>query len=220
MPDTSDMNLMDARFHNAERPQLIGQAFHLEWLTIAWMVIEAAVASGSALAAHSTSLLAFGVDSLIELASASVLIWRLSVELKHGREFSEAAERRAGRIAGALLFVLAAYVLLAAAWALWRRQGEDFSTPGLIVTLLAIPLMYALGKRKIALSEELRSPALRADGVEAFACAWLAFVVVIGLLAQLALNAWWIDSATSVAVLWFLIKEGREAWEVEGHCDD
>src|SRR5580704_14092602 len=96
------------------RPPLVQQAFRLEYLTLAWMVVEAAVAIGSGIAAHSITLLAFGIDSLIELASAGVLIWRLTVELRRGQSFAEAAERTASRIGGALLFALAAYVVLAA----------------------------------------------------------------------------------------------------------
>jgi hypothetical protein len=71
----------------ADRARLVNIAFRLEWLTIAWMLIEAAVACAAALAAHSIALMAFGIDSLIELASAAVLIWRLSVELQQGADF-------------------------------------------------------------------------------------------------------------------------------------
>src|SRR5579871_6286448 len=87
----------------AERAVLIRHAFRLEWLTIAWMVIEGAVAIGSGIVAHSLLLVAFGIDSVIELASACVLVWRLSVELHHGHAFSETTELRASRFAGGLL---------------------------------------------------------------------------------------------------------------------
>ena len=184
------------------------------------MTIEAIIAIASGIAAHSISLTAFGIDSLIELASAGVLIWRLSVELKHGRAFSEAAEHTASRIAGGLLFALAAYVIVAAGWGLWHREGQAFSWAGVIVTLLAIPVMYLLAKRKLAVAGRLGSRALRADAIEAVTCGWLSFVVVIGLLAQLAIGAWWVDSVTSLAILWFLIKEGREAWTGEECCAD
>jgi divalent metal cation (Fe/Co/Zn/Cd) transporter len=205
---------------DAGRAPLIAQAFRLEWFTVAWMTIEAVVAIAAGVGAHSVSLTAFGIDSLIELVSAGVLIWRLSVELKHGHAFSEAAERTASRMAGALLFALAAYVVAAALWGLWSREGEAFSWPGMIVTLLAIPVMWLLAKRKLAVAGKLGSRALRADAIEAITCGWLSFVVVLGLLAQLALNAWWVDSVTSLAILWFLIKEGREAWVGEECCDN
>src|ERR1700674_186388 len=112
-----------------DRAALIRQAFRLEYITLAWMMIEAVVAIGSGVAADSLTLTAFGIDSLIELASATVLVWRLTVELRHGKAFAEAAERTASRIGGALLFALAAYVVASAGWKLWMQQGAEFSLP-------------------------------------------------------------------------------------------
>src|SRR5260370_25453354 len=126
------------------RAVLIQQAFRLEYITLAWMTIEAAVAMGSGVAADSLILTAFGIDSLIELASATVLIWRLTVELRHGQTFAENAERTASRIGGALLFALAAYVVARACWEFWMRQGAEFSLSGLVLTALAFSLMYFL----------------------------------------------------------------------------
>jgi len=213
----------DARVAAAdERAALIRQAFRLEWITIGWMTIEGAVAIAAAVAAHSITLLAFGIDSVIELVSAAVLIWRLTVELRHGQAFSEDAERAASRIGGALLFALAAYVIASAGWALWTREGQAFSLPGLAVTAAAIPIMAVLARRKLAIAERIGSRALRADAVESITCGWLSFVAVLGLLAQLALGAWWIDAVTSLAIVWFLVKEGREAWRADtcGCCAD
>jgi divalent metal cation (Fe/Co/Zn/Cd) transporter len=203
------------------RSDLVRSAFVLEGLTLAWVIMEAAVSIWAGLEAHSTSLLAFGVDSVIEALSASVLIWRLTVELRHGQKISERAELIASQIAGALLFALAAYVVLSAAWGLWTRQGQEFNAFGFAVTAATIPVMYVLARRKIAIAEQIGSRALRADGTESLTCGWLSFVVVIGLLLQLALGAWWIDSVTSLAIVYFVVKEGREAWAVEecGCCE-
>jgi divalent metal cation (Fe/Co/Zn/Cd) transporter len=202
------------------RAALIREAFRIEYLTIAWMLIEAAVAIGSAIEAHSLTLLAFGIDSLIELASAGLLVWRLTVELRHGRAVGEAAERRAARIGGALLFLLAIYVVAGAGWKLWTQEGAEFSAPGLIVSLLAMPIMYFLSRRKLRLAEALGSRALRTDAVESITCGWLSLVVVGGLMAQLVLEAWWVDSATSLGIVWFLVREGKEAWQGDECCHD
>src|SRR6516165_1221461 len=107
-----------ASTERTERLSFIREAFRLEWLTIAWMTVEAAVAIASGVAAGSLVLVAFGLDSVIELASAVVLMWRLTVELRRGQNFSEAAERIASRIAGSLLILLAVYVVVAAIWRL------------------------------------------------------------------------------------------------------
>ena len=202
----------------SDRLPLIREAFRLECLTIGWMTIEAVVAIASGVAADSLVLIAFGLDSVIELASAGVLIWRLSVELHHGKSFSEHAERTASRIGGALLFLLAAYVTAAAVWRLWTGGGEEFSWPGFIVALVAIPAMRYLAQRKIAIADQIGSRALRADAIEAVTCGWLSFVVVVTLAAQWLFGAWWIDGVGSLAIVWLLVKEGREAWSGDDCC--
>ncbi|MGA7804973.1 cation transporter, partial [Bradyrhizobium sp.] len=176
-----------------DRLLLIRQAFRLEWATIAWMTVEAAVSIAAGVAAGSLVVFAFGLDSLIELASAGVLMWRLSVELRNGQKFSERAERIAGRIGGGLLFLLAAYVAAAAAWRLREATGEEFSRPGFIVALIAIPAMRYLALRKIEIAEKIGSRALRTDAMEAVTCGWLSFVVVASMTAQWLVGAWWID---------------------------
>ena len=195
-----------------DRLPLIREAFRLEWLTIGWMTVEAVVAIGAGVTAGSLVLVAFGLDSVIELASAGVLMWRLSVELRHGQKFSERAESIASRIGGALLFALGAFVTAAAVWQLWTGMGEEFSWPGFIVALIAIPAMRYLAQRKIAIAEKIRSRALRADAMEAVTCGWLSFVVVASLAAQWLIGAWWVDGIGSLAIVYFLVKEGREAW--------
>ena len=200
---------------SGDREALIRDAFRLEWLTIGWMSVEAVVALASGVAAGSLILMAFGLDSVIELASAGALVWRLTVELRRGQAFSENAELLASRIAGGLLFALAAYVTIAALWSLWTRQGEAFSWPGFIVALAAIPSMRYLARRKIAIADKIGSRALRADAMEAVTCGWLSFVVVISLAAQWAFGMWWIDGVGALAIVWLLVKEGREAWAGE-----
>jgi divalent metal cation (Fe/Co/Zn/Cd) transporter len=202
-----------------DRGVLVREAFRVEFLTITWMVIEAAVAIGSAIESHSLTLLAFGVDSVIELASACVLVWRLTVELRRGHVLAESAERTAARIGGTLLFTLAFYVVAAAGWKLWAQQGAEFSASGLVISVLALPIMFVLSRRKLRLAEALGSRALRADAIESITCGWLSLVVVAGLLAQVATGAWWIDSVSSLGIVWFLIREAKEAWQGEYCCE-
>jgi len=128
-----------------ERVLLVRKAFRLECFTVAWLAV---VAISSGVAARSVALVAWGMDSVIELGSAGMLIWRLDVELRRGRSVAERAERIASRIGGALLFGLAAYVVLMAGWSLWTRRGAEFSWPGLVVAVAAIPVMWLLSRRK------------------------------------------------------------------------
>jgi divalent metal cation (Fe/Co/Zn/Cd) transporter len=200
------------------RPELVRSALRLEKLSLGWMTIEAIVAIVAGIAAGSLTVTAFGLDSVIELGSAAVLMWRLSVEVRHGQAFPEAIEHRASRIAALLLFALAAYMLIAAGWRLWLRHGGEFSPPGLIIAALTIPVMYFLAQRKRAVAQQLSSRAMRADAAESTACLWLSFIVVLGQVAELAIGAWWVDPLASLAVLWFVVREAREAWSGDACC--
>ena len=97
-------------------------------------------------------------------------------------------------------------------WRLWTATGEEFSWPGFVLALVAIPAMRYLARRKLAIAEKIGSRALRADAMEAIACGWLSFVVVVTLALQWLIGAWWIDSVGSLAIIYFLVKEGREAF--------
>jgi divalent metal cation (Fe/Co/Zn/Cd) transporter len=79
--------------------------------------------------------------------------------------------------------------------------------------------MYVLSRRKLKLAHELGSCALRANAIESITSGWLSTVVVAALAAQLVLGAWWIDAAASLGIVWFLIRESREAWRGEECCD-
>ena len=149
-----------------------------------------------------------------------MLLWRLRIELQHGQAFSERAERTASRIGGGLLFALAFYVVVSAVLSFWGGRGQDFSALGLTLTIAAIPIMWWLARRKLVIAEQVGSRALRTDAMESITCGYLSAAVVVGLLVQLLLGAWWVDAATSLAIVYFLVKEGREAWEDESCCED
>ena len=199
----------------SERTVLVRRAFRLEWLTVAWMVIEALVAIGSGVIAGSLTLTAFGLDSV----TAGVLIWRLTDELRRGEEFSRRAERIATRTGGALLFALAAYIVLGAGWSLWAHHGGEFSVPGLIVAAVAMPTMYILAHRKLDVARQLGSRAMRADAIESITCGWLSLLVVVSLISNALLAAWWVDAVTSLGIVWFVVKEAREAWSGQDCCN-
>jgi divalent metal cation (Fe/Co/Zn/Cd) transporter len=100
------------------------------------------------------------------------------------------------------------------------RTGEEFSVPGITVAVVAIPAMYILARAELRIAEQLESRALRADAIESLTCGYLSVVVAVGLLGDLVFKAWWVDGVTSVAIVWLLIREGREAWAGERCCDD
>lgn len=200
---------------DSERVLLVRRAFRLEWLTAAWMTLEAAVALGAGIAARSLTLVAFGADSVIELLSAGVLLWRLTVEFRRGQVFSEKAERLASTIGALLLSALVIYIAVSAAWGLRARESQEFSVIGLALAAVAIPAMYLLAKAKFRIADRIGSRALRADAMESVTCGYLSVVVVIGLMAQWLLHAWWVDSVSALALVPFLIREAQEAWKAD-----
>jgi divalent metal cation (Fe/Co/Zn/Cd) transporter len=200
-----------------KRQAALFRALLLEWLTLGWMAIEATVAIGSGIVAHSVSLTAFGLDSVVEMASAGVLVWRLRWEISHecaddeAEDHHERIELRAARVTSILLWLICAYVVVEAAMKLLHRQGADFSTVGLAVTSAAIPVMLLLSRAKRRLADDLGSGALRADAAQGTACWYLAAVVIIGTLALRFLHLWWVDAVASLLIVGFLVREAREA---------
>lgn len=204
----------------AGRPVDVDRALQIEWLTVGWMVIEAAVAIGAGVVAHSLPLEAFGIDSVIELASAIVLIWRLRVELQRGEAFPHDIERNAARLGALLLFGLTTFVIIGSARVLWMHEGQETSVPGLVVTGLAVPVMYLLARTKLRLADRLRSAALRADAVESLTCGYLSVGVFVSLIAQWWLGTWWLSGVGALVLVPFLLREAREAWTGDACCAD
>ena len=149
-----------------DRHPLVREAFRLEWITIGWMIVEAVAAIGSGIVSGSLVLLAFGLDSVIELMSAGMLVWRLSVELRHGQVFSGTLSGLQAGLEGRC-YLRWQPMSSERQVGIFRTQHHgEFSAPGFIVTLLAIPIMRYLATRKIDLADRLGSRALRADAVE------------------------------------------------------
>ena len=210
---------------SASNPQAgMRRALRLEALTIGWMVVEAAASIGAGALARSLLLVAFGVDSGIELLSASVLYWRLAREARAqpGEEaVLEGIERRTARFGGYLLYALALYVLIQAGYGLWSRGAAERSWLGIGVAVAAAVGMPALARAKIRVAEEIGSRALRADAMETFTCGYLSWVLLAGLVANALLHWWWLDSAAALVLIPLLIKEGREAVSGEScGCED
>lgn len=192
---------MHASLHPANR-----RIQFLQLFTIAWMACEALASLIAAWIARSPALLAFGGDSLIELLSASVVLWRFTAPAA-----SERAEQRAARIAGVLLLLLAAYVTLISVFALLGHSAPKPSPFGICVLIAAALVMPWLAREKRKLSAETGSAALRADATESSLCGYLALIALAGLV----MNYFWkvgrADALAALASVPFILYEAREA---------
>lgn len=187
------------------------RAVRLEYFTLSWNAIEAAVALAAGLLAGSIALVGFGLDSVIETIAAATLLWRL----KQRGDLEAAAESRALRIVGATFFVLAAYVTYESVRDLWlgREPGESLLGIGLaVVSLIVMPV---LGTAKRRLARRMDSRALAADGMETLLCAYLSFTLLLGLSLNAWLGWWWADPVAALAMVGFMLREGWEAFEGE-----
>ncbi len=196
-------------------------ALRLTYLTLAWMTVEGAAAL--LLGWHSRSLLleGFGFDSVLELTSAGVLLWRLLLEAPGNADEAaiDAVERRAARWVGWMLYLLAGFVLVSAAYGLFlapRHTNTHESAWGILIGLTAKIGMPLLAAAKLKVAARLQSRALRADAMEAVTCGYLSVVLTVGLLCTRLFGWWGLDSVAALVLVPFLLKEGREA--VTGEC--
>jgi divalent metal cation (Fe/Co/Zn/Cd) transporter len=180
----------------------------LQLVTLAWMLVECCVSLYAANVAHSAALLAFGSDSLVELLSASLVLSQCIPGIG-------IAERRAGRIAGGLLFLLALVVAATAIAALVLRVKPETSLIGMTITVAALIAMPVLAYLKRREARRTNHVALAADAVQSATCAYLAFLTLAGLAVNAVFHIAWIDSAVALLAVPILISEGRSAWR--GH---
>lgn len=203
-----------------ERAGLLRRAVWLTAVTIAWNTIEGIIAVSAGVTASSVALIGFGVDSFVETASAAVVGWRLRAELV-GRlddERAEALEHRAGRIAGALLFALAVYIVIDAGRRMLGFGAEaQESRLGMALTAVSLVVMPMLGWAKLRTAAALKSGALRADAYETIACSWLSLTTLAGLLLNAVFVWWWADPLAALAIVPLAVKEGLEGWRGECH---
>src|SRR5665647_3544300 len=201
-------------------------AVRLEYATIGWNAIEAAIAVGSGIVAGSVALVAFGLDSAIEVVSATVVLIHLRAVLA-GTEPNAARQRRGLRTIAVTFFALAAYVSVDAAVTLLRGDRPSASPLGLVVTSAAVVVMPTLAwaKRRTARAlgahgQQASAVLLNADAAETLLCAVLSLATLIGVGANAVFGWWWADPLAGLAVVYFAIREGREAWEGELLDDD
>jgi divalent metal cation (Fe/Co/Zn/Cd) transporter len=197
-------------------------ALWLTYITLGWMAIEGAASLLLGWASKSLLLEAFGIDSVVELFSAGVLLWRLKVEANGLTDETrvEAVERRAARWVGYSLYALVAYVIFNSAYGLFvveRVTDTHESVWGILIGLVAKIGMPILAGYKLRVAARLNSRALRADAMEAITCGYLSIVLMVGLAATRLFGWWWLDSVAALALIPFLIKEARAA--IRGECD-
>jgi divalent metal cation (Fe/Co/Zn/Cd) transporter len=188
----------------------------LSWISLAWMTAEGALAILAGVLAGSIALIGFGIDSAIEGLASGIIIWRFTAH----RTFSEAAETRAQKLVAVQFFLLAPYVAFESIQALVTGERPDVSWLGVALAATSLVGMPILGIAKQRLADQLGSAATKGEGRQNMLCAYLAAALLVGLLANALLGAWWLDPTVGLLIAAVAVKEGREAWRGEGCCVD
>lgn len=195
------------------RRALLDRAWGLSLAALACTALEALAALGFGAAARSTALLGFGADSLIELTSGVLAAWRIAYE-RGGRVDDsgiEQLERRTGRIAGALLLAVGAWIVWDAIARLTARSAPPGESPGgIVVAAASTVVMPLLGRAKRRVANALDSATLRADSVETIVCGWLAAATLVGLALHTAFGWWWADPVAGLGLVPLIAREGLE----------
>ncbi len=203
------------------REQLLRRGVRLEIATVAWNAIEGIIAVGAGVLASSVALIGFGVDSFVETTSGAIVGWRLRAELvgQFDKEQAELLERRAGRIARALLLGLSVYIVVDAGRRLFGFGSvAEESRLGIVLTAISMIIMPVLGWAKLRTAVALHSGALRADAYETITCSWLSLTTFLGLVLNAAFGWWWADPLAALAIVPLTVREGLEGWR--GEHDD
>jgi divalent metal cation (Fe/Co/Zn/Cd) transporter len=171
---------------------------------MAYNAVEALVALWAGVAAGSVALVGFGLDSVIELVAATVVLWRMALESGGAtRTRVDVAERRVRRLVGVTFFALAAYVVVPPAESL----------VGIVLALVSLTIMPIIAVGKLRVAKAIGSGALRAEAKETLACSYLSFCLLLGLAANMAVGWWWADPVAAILMVPWLVREGRESFE-------
>jgi divalent metal cation (Fe/Co/Zn/Cd) transporter len=212
---TVDSDRQPAPTITRERYERLAQRVKLlSWLSLAWMTVEGAVAIVAGIVAGSIALIGFGLDSAIEGFASVIIIWRFTGH----RVFSHAAEQRAQKLVAVQFFLLAPYVGVESVRGLIGGDHPDVSWVGIGLAIGSVIFMPMLGIAKQRLADQLGSAATAGEGRQNMLCAYLAGALLVGLLGNALVGAWWLDPTVGLLIAGVAVKEGVESWRGEGCC--
>ncbi|MFI0451545.1 cation transporter [Actinomadura sp. 6N118] len=183
--------------------------------TITYNVIEAVVAITAGTIASSGALVAFGLDSVIEVASAAAVAWQFSARTP---EAVEQREKRALRIIAISFFALAAYVTFDSVRTLLGSGEVEHSSAGLVLAALSLAIMPGLSYAQRRAGRELGSASAVADSKQTLLCTYLSAVLLVGLAVNSLFGWAWADPIAALIIAAVAVKEGREAWRGDACC--
>jgi divalent metal cation (Fe/Co/Zn/Cd) transporter len=188
----------------------------LEYFTIVWNSLEGLVAVIAGAFAGSISLVGFGIDSFIEVASGAVLLWRMSVDadVRH----RERNEKVSLRIMGVCFLALAAYISYESFSDIVSRKPPEHSIPGIVLACVSLVVMPLLARAKKKIGRALGSSAMHADARQTDFCVYLSAILLLGLLLNVGLGWWWADPVAALVMVPIIAKEGLDGLRARTCC--
>ena len=197
----------------SERRRILSRRIRLfAAATITYNVIEAIVALWAGGAADSSALIGFGLDSVIEVASALALSWQFSAKDPERREHLTL------RIIAVSFFALAAFVAVDSIRSLAGGGEAQHSVPGIVIAALSLVIMPVLSWAQRRAGRELGSRTAVADSKQTLLCTYLSAVLLIGLVLNSTLGWWWADAGAALVIAGIAVREGINAWRGEACC--
>ncbi len=207
-----------AVLRQVDRAVLVRRGRWLEYFTIAYNSLEGLIAVVAGLTAGSIALVGFGFDSLIEVTSGTVLLWRLHADVDEERR--ERVEAISLRIVGACFVILAIYITYDSVKSLISREAPEESLVGIVLAAVSLVIMPLLVRAKRRVARAINSGALMADSKQTELCTYLSAILLGGLLLNALLGWWWADPLAAVIMVPIIVKEGLEALRGETCCDE
>jgi cation diffusion facilitator family transporter len=201
-----------------KREAAVKRGRYLEYFTIAYNSLEGLIAVTAGLVAGSIALVGFGFDSLIEVTSGVVLLWRLYADVDEARR--ERIEALSLRIVGACFVVLAIYVSYDSIKSLIRREAPEESLIGIVLAAVSLVVMPFLVRAKRRVARAMNSGALMADSKQTELCTYLSAILLGGLLLNALFGWWWADPVAALVMVPIIVREGIEALRGETCCDN
>jgi len=200
-----------------QRTNLVRRGLNLEYLTIAYNSLEGLIAVVAGFIAGSIALVGFGFDSVIEVTSGAVLLWRLHADIDE--EWRERVEAVTLRIVGACFLALALYVGYEAISSLVYRESPERSVPGILLAVVSLIVMPLLARAKREVARNMNSGAMMADAKQAEFCTYLSAILLGGLLINALFGWWWADPIAALVMVPIIAKEGITALRGDTCCD-
>jgi cation diffusion facilitator family transporter len=194
------------------------KALILSYITVGYNIGECLISIFAGVMAGSIALIGFGLDSLVESLSGSVMIWRFRRSGKISEEDEEELERRSARMIAATFFILGAYVLYESAKKLIVHEIPHPSLLGIAIALVSMITMPVLFYFKYKIGKKIGSRSLVADSKQTLACMFLSIALLIGLGLNYLFGIWQADPIVGLVIVIFLFKEGYQTWKEEEIC--